>query len=73
MSESPDKTTELIRLLQNTTDQEIDCDTFWEKAAELAERDISLPIGDLKTYLHHLELCPGCAEEFALLKMVINE
>ncbi|MBA4027374.1 MAG: hypothetical protein C0473_03940 [Cyanobacteria bacterium DS3.002] len=68
----PEKLTELLKLLQKTNEDEIDCDAFWEIAAELSERD-TLDIDELKGYLHHLELCPGCAEEFALLKAMVND
>jgi hypothetical protein len=70
MSELPEKMTKLLKLLQKTNDQEIDCDAFWERAAELAEHGMSLKVDDVKIYLHHLDLCPGCAEEFSLLKNI---
>lgn len=68
MKPLPDKMKDLLALLQNTNDNEIDCDEFWEKAAMLAEQDPSLESELVKAYLHHYELCPGCAEEFDLLK-----
>lgn len=72
MAELPKKMTELLQLLRITNETEIDCDAFWEKAAELAERE-TLSSDDLKEYMHHLQLCPGCAEQFALLKTVVDE
>ena len=71
MAELPEKMTELLKLLKMTNTTEIDCDAFWEKAAELSERE-TLDADDLKDYLHHLQLCTGCAEQFALLKAVID-
>ncbi|HEY9677730.1 MAG TPA: hypothetical protein V6C76_06960 [Drouetiella sp.] len=73
MKEQPDKLAELIKVLKNTQETEIDCDEFWEKAAYLAETDLLQHKDELRLYLHHLELCPGCAEEFELLKKVIEE
>ena len=72
MAKLPEKMTELLKLLQKTNEDEIDCDAFWEMAAGLAECE-SLDLDELKGYLHHLDLCPGCAEEFALLKTIVDE
>lgn len=72
MAESPEKLAELLRLIQNTEDDEIDCDVFFEKMAELAELPLPLDGAQLKQYQHHLDLCPGCAESLALLKTIID-
>ncbi len=72
MANLPEKMTELLKLLQLTNETEIDCDAFWEKAAELSEQE-TLNVDELKGYLQHLELCPGCAEQFAFLKAVVDE
>jgi hypothetical protein len=73
LTELPEKLIELVKLLNKTTDEEIDCDTFWDKAAYLAEQDFSLTLDELKKYLQHLDLCPGCAEDFRLLKDVVKD
>jgi len=73
LTEQPEKMIELVKLLQNTQDEELDCDEFWERAAWLAQQDLTLNLEELRKYLHHLELCPGCAEEFALLKDVAKD
>lgn len=73
MAESPEKIAELIRLLQNTKNDEIDCDVFFEKMAELADMPLPFRDSQFKLYQHHLDLCPGCAESLALLKTIIDE
>jgi hypothetical protein len=73
LTELPEKFIELVKLLNKTTAEEIDCDAFWDKAAYLAEQDLSLNLDELKIYLQHLDLCPGCAEQFELLKDVVKD
>jgi hypothetical protein len=73
LTEQPEKMIELLKLLKNTLDDEIDCDEFWTRAAWLTEVEVALSLDELKKYLHHLQLCPGCAEDFELLKSVVSD
>lgn len=71
MTEQPEKIIALVKMLRSTAEEEIDCDEFWSKAALLAETDLTLDLPELKKYLQHLEVCPGCVEELELLKSVV--
>ena len=74
MNQQSEKLTELLKLLQNTQGDEIDCDEFGEKMAylaELSDGELSLDQNQLKSYLHHLTMCPGCAEAFALVRQIV--
>ena len=76
MNQQSEKLTELLKLLQNTQGDEIDCDEFGEKMAYLAELsagELTLSQEQLKPYLHHLTMCPGCAEAFAMVRQIIGD
>lgn len=68
MADKGEKLKALLEFLKVTRDDEIDCDEFWNKSSWLAEQKVPLSLETLATYLHHLQLCPDCAEEYDLLK-----
>jgi len=63
----------LLDAVMNTAAEEIDCDDFLSRAAELLEamaRESLLP-EDLTPVSRHLAVCPECREEFeALIRAV---
>lgn len=73
MSQREDKLRALIEVLKLTKEDEIDCDEFWERASWLAEQSVSLDLESLASYLHHLNLCPDCAEEFKFLNECVEK
>lgn len=62
---------ELLRLVQATEPDELDCDEFLARVAPLlevvaAEKDLP---AELRPVAQHLSVCPECKEEFdALLR-----
>ncbi|MEM9553632.1 MAG: hypothetical protein AAGC60_05185 [Acidobacteriota bacterium] len=73
MALSARDTETLVRLVQLTRDQEIDCDDCLQHVAELAEAVLagrSDPEG-LEAVRHHLALCTECNEEFRALKRAL--
>ena len=69
-----DKLQILIQALVKTRDDEVDCDYCAEYLAEFAEIKLagkSVPEA-LAVIDRHLDLCGDCAEEFALLKVSIQ-
>jgi hypothetical protein len=61
----------LLELLHKTEEQEIDCDTFWEKAAWLAETDVNVTLLEGRAYVQHIQICSGCEEDLEVLKGAI--
>ncbi len=67
-----DRTQRLLETLLSTRDDEIDCDTLFQHAAELVERGIDDP--ELRARIeHHLNMCEECAEELAVLRRAVDE
>jgi len=73
LQKQPEKLTELLALLRKTKESEIDCDEFWEKGPSLAESTTALNADELASFLHHLEMCPGCRENFEILKSILKD
>jgi len=64
----------LLDAVTNTAAEEIDCDEFLARAAELLEamaRESRLP-GDLTAASRHLSVCPECREEFEALVRAVG-
>lgn len=65
----------LLRWLDLTADEEIDCEEFLARAAGVVERlapDRPLPKG-AAAVLHHLRVCPECDEEFQAMLRVLRQ
>ncbi|MBX9770362.1 MAG: hypothetical protein K2X29_03270 [Candidatus Obscuribacterales bacterium] len=73
MQKQPEKMTELLALLRKTKESEIDCDEFWEKGPSIAEGTATLNADVLASFLYHLEMCPGCLENFEILKSILKD
>jgi len=66
---------DLLRLIELTRDQEIDCTEFLHKAAGYVERVLTkdgLP-AEYDEVVHHLQVCPECLEEFEQLLTQLRE
>ena len=65
----------LLKLVDITNPEEIDCEEFLHRVAGHIERLSSDPesaTGD-EAFLHHLKVCPECLEEFQALYRVFCE
>ena len=64
----------LLRLLDLTEAQEIDCDEFLDRVAEFAERAELSPATSPEDarLIRHLKICPECTEEFDALCAVLR-
>ncbi len=71
MRSTRERLRELLRILQATQPEELDCEQFLHRAAALLEAvqaDEILPDA-LRPVAQHLSVCPECKEEFdALLR-----
>lgn len=65
----------LADAIQQTRDEELDCDEFMVHLAAWGERVLQgQSIDDAsKSVKHHLQICPECEEEFRVLKEVLSE
>jgi hypothetical protein len=63
----------LMRLIELTRDDEIDCERCLALVAEFAERELAgQPIpAALEAVAHHLAICAECREEFEALMQVL--
>ena len=65
---------DLLRLIDLTREQEIDCDECLSRIAEFVERELSgkSVSGALEAVRHHLQICPECREEYEVLQRAIE-
>ncbi|HEY1550653.1 MAG TPA: zf-HC2 domain-containing protein [Kofleriaceae bacterium] len=71
MSDDTKAVTTLGRLLDNTREQEIDCDRFLDLLAPYLDGRIS--DAELREQLaHHAQQCPECSEELAIVKRALD-
>ena len=66
---------QLLRLVDLTSAQEIDCDEFLERVAVYLERlgpDGQPPAGS-EDVVQHLRVCPECLEEFEVLYQALRD
>lgn len=66
---------DLLRLIELTRDQEIDCTEFLNKAAGYVEQMMASknPPSGYDDVVQHLQVCPECLEEFEQLLTVLRE
>jgi predicted anti-sigma-YlaC factor YlaD len=71
---SPDQLAGLLKLVDATREQELNCQECRELAAEFAERQLAGVALDsaLQMVEQHLEVCPECREEVLALKRVLE-
>lgn len=65
----------LLRLVDATSVEEIDCDEFLDRVGGVLERlgpGDAVPPGS-EAVVQHLRLCPECLEEFDTLLRVLKE
>lgn len=69
MSLDPNELRELLRLLDLTRAEEIDCEQFLHRSAAYVERVLAAgaPPPGFDDVALHLRICPECAEEFDVL------
>lgn len=69
MTMNPDELRELLHLLDLTRAEEIDCEQFLHLSASYVERvlDAGAPPAGFEDVVHHLRVCPECAEELDAL------
>jgi hypothetical protein len=71
MSDDPKAATTLRNLLDNTREQELDCDRFLELVAPYLDGRISN--AELRELIeHHARQCPECSEELAILRRALT-
>jgi anti-sigma factor RsiW len=71
MSDDPKAATTLCRLLDNTREQELDCDRFLELLPPYLDGRITSD--ELRELIaHHAQQCPECAEELAILRRALT-
>lgn len=65
---------DLLRLIDLTREQEIDCDECLSRIAEFVERELcGKSVSDaLEAVRHHLQICPECREEYEVLQRAIE-
>jgi len=76
MSLSSEDFTKLLRVLDVTKVQEIDCAEFSSRVAGFVERfgPQLVPPHGYEALIQHLEVCPECLEEFeALYQVFLDE
>ena len=65
----------LLRLIDRTEAQEIDCEEFLHRSAGLVEALVeskAMPSG-WSELVQHLGVCPECEEEFETLRRIIED
>lgn len=64
----------LMRLIDLTRDDEINCDQCLSLVAEFAERKLEgRSVSDsLKAVEHHLSVCSECSDEYEILQKVLK-
>ncbi|MEE4378129.1 MAG: hypothetical protein V2J55_11560 [Candidatus Competibacteraceae bacterium] len=75
MSLSKKEIDALLRLVNLTQDDEIDCEQCLSVVAEFAERELagrSVPAG-LEAVAQHLSICAECREEYEALQQALND
>ncbi|NJN48464.1 MAG: hypothetical protein HC808_20605 [Candidatus Competibacteraceae bacterium] len=75
MSLSKQEIDALLRLVNLTRDDEIDCEQCLFLVAEFAERQLaglSVPAG-LEAVAQHLSICTECREEYQALQRALKE
>ena len=75
MRVDPDDLRRLLRLLEFTAADEIDCDEFLARVAALIERlrpGEQAPAGAAEV-LQHMRVCPECAEEVEAMLRALAE
>jgi hypothetical protein len=71
MSDDPKAATTLRHLLDNTREQELDCDRFLELLAPYLDGRISS--AEMRELIeHHAQQCPECSEELAILRRALT-
>jgi len=73
MSLSKEEIAGLMRLIELTRDDEIDCERCLALVAEFAERELAgRPVpAALEAVAHHLSVCAECREEYEALLRVL--
>jgi hypothetical protein len=74
MSLSKEEIAKLLRLVDLTRDEEIDCERCLELVAEFAERELagrSVPAAQ-EAVAHHLLICTECCEEYQALLQALK-
>lgn len=64
-----------LRALENEDKEEITCDELYEKLDEYVEREVDVHDAAhiMPLIREHLDVCPGCCEEYEALLHVIEE
>ncbi|MEM7233287.1 MAG: hypothetical protein AAF517_14010 [Planctomycetota bacterium] len=75
MKVTPEELMDLLRLVDITNPEEINCEEFLSRVAGYVER---LVAGDVspdgyESVVHHLKVCPECLEEFRALYAAYRE
>ncbi|MEZ6196923.1 MAG: hypothetical protein R3F20_14535 [Planctomycetota bacterium] len=75
MSLEPRLLAELLRLIDATAPEEIDCDEFLARVGTLVEarRAAGRLLESAATLWQHLMVCPECREEFETLLAILDE
>lgn len=63
----------LARAVADTAREEIDCDTFLDRAALYLERQRGRDLTpEMAAVEQHLRVCPECYEEYQILKQAVE-
>jgi hypothetical protein len=76
MKMRPEDCRSLLQLLGITEKEELNCEEFLSLVPSYLERLKSLDASetaDARKFLHHLELCVECSEEFEALQAALDE
>ena len=70
----PKQMEDLVRAIQLTREQELNCSECQNHVSEFAENQLAgLPIDEVLARVeHHLTLCPQCREEFIALEKILR-
>lgn len=75
MKLSKEQISGLLIALKHTHEDELNCEQFLSKMAELAESDMAKvqACSELQKAVKHVALCPECREEFEMLQDLLDE
>jgi hypothetical protein len=72
---SDDAVLGFLRLLEEEEKEEITCDELYDKLDEYVEREVGVHDAAriMPLIREHLDVCPGCCEEYEALLHVVEE